>query len=281
MKEDMTKQYLEKLATELRLKKASDKTISIYSYFITRFLQELDKKPENATEDDIKKFLAKIINAYKTKSYALVLSSLRFFFKKVVKNPVMMEIETPKVEKEIKDVLTKDEIEKLINTAPTQKSKLIVCFLYSTGLRISELISLQKNDLDLVNNQGIVKRGKGKKDRKLFFSKELITPIKKYLEGIGGELVFPGWAGKKMVSRNVQNLLKRLRNKVGITKIVSPHVLRRSYATHLHEAGVDIRFIQVLLGHSRIETTEGYVDVSKKSLEKIKNPLDSLNIKIL
>lgn len=280
MKEDTIKQYLEKLSTELKLKKSSDKTISIYSYFITRFLQEVDKKPEDISEDDVKKFLANIIDSYKTKSYALVLSSLRFFFKKVVKNPVMMEIDTPKVEKEEKDVLTKDEVEKLIIAAPTQKSKLIVCFLYSTGLRISELVSLKKNDLDLVNNQGIVKRGKGKKDRKLFFSKELIIPIKKYLEGIDGELIFPGWEGKQMVPRNVQNLLNRLRNKVGITKIVSPHVLRRSYATHLHEAGVDIRFIQVLLGHSRIETTKDYVDVSKKSLEKIKNPLDSLNIKI-
>lgn len=281
MKEKSIHPYLNKLTTELKLKKSSDKTISIYAYFIKKFLTNLNKMPEKATEEDIKNFLASIIDSYKTKSYALVLSSLRFFFNKIVKNPdVMKEIDTPKLEREVKEVLTKEEVEKLINAAPTIKSRLIICFLYSTGLRISELTSLEKNNLDLEDNQGIVRRGKGKKDRLLFFSKDLIIPLKKYLNTVEGNLVFPGWGERRMSPRNVQKLLKRLKVEVNITKRVSPHVLRRSFATHLHEAGVDIRLIQVLLGHSRIDTTEGYINVSAKSLREIKNPLDSLKIKI-
>ena len=147
MKEEIIKPYLDKLTTELKLLKASDRTIVIYAYFLKRFLNDLTKAPEKANQDDVKKFLAKIIDSYKTKSYALVLSSLRFFFNNVVKNPVMVGIKTPKVEKSIKEILTKEEVEKLISTAPTQKSKLIICFLYSTGIRISELTNLKKSDL--------------------------------------------------------------------------------------------------------------------------------------
>ena len=280
MEEKATQLYLDKLITELKLTKASEKTITVYTYFLKRFLSDLTKAPEKANQDDVKKFLAKIIDNYKTKSYALVLSSLRFFFNIVIKNPVMAGIKTPRLERVIKEVLTKEEVEKLISTAPTQKSKLIICFLYSTGIRISELTHLRKTDLDLENNQGIVKRGKGKKDRLLFFSKSLINPLKEYLAIVDGEFVFPGWAGRSMAPRNVQNLLKRLRIKTGIAKRISPHVLRRSFATHQHEAGIDIKRIQELLGHERIDTTEGYITVNVKSLKEIKNPLDYLNIRI-
>ena len=104
--------------------------------------------------------------------------------------------------------------------------------------------------------------------------------MREYLISVQGDLVFPGWREKEMDPRNVQNLLERLRIKIGITKRVSPHTLRRSFATHLHDEGYDIKFIQELLGHSRIDTTEKYIDVSSKQLKKIKNPYDSLNIKL-
>jgi len=280
MDEKTSQKYIGKLITELKLIKASDRTITIYTYFLKKFFADLDKSPESADQDDVKKFLAKVIDNYKTKSYTLVLSSLRFFFKIVIKNPVTMDgIKTPRPEKVIKEVLTKEEVERLINAAPTQKSKLIIGFLYSTGIRISELTNLRKTDLDIENSQGIVKRGKGKKDRLLFFSKSLIGPMNEYLAAIEGEFVFPGWAGKSMSPRNVQNLLKRLKIKTGIAKKVSPHTLRRSFATHQHEAGVDIERIKEFLGHEKIDTTDGYITVNVKSLKEIKNPLDSLNIK--
>ena len=276
----LIEQYINKLNIELKLNKASEKTKFVYTYFVKKFLLNLDKLPEKATEYDVKAFLAKNIDNYSTKSYALLLSSLRFFFKHIIKSNAMIDIRTPKIEKEIKDVLTQEEVKSLIEIAPNYKSKLIISMLYSTGLRISELVSLNKQDLNLERHQGIVKKGKGKKDRLLFFSKELVEPLSKYLKTVQGDFVFPGWKGNKMHPRNVQNLLNRLKIKAKITKKVSPHTLRRSYATHLHEEGVDIRLIQVFLGHSRIDTTEHYVDVSAKTLKDVKNPFDSLKIKI-
>ena len=276
----LIEQYINKLNTELKLNKVSEKTKFVYTYFVKKFLLNLDKLPEKATEYDVKAFLAKNIDNYSTKSYALLLSSLRFFFKYIIKSNAMIDIRTPKIEKEIKDVLTQEEVKSLIEIAPNYKSKLIISMLYSTGLRISELVSLNKQDLNLERHQGIVKKGKGKKDRLLFFSKELVEPLSKYLKTVQGDFVFPGWKGNKMHPRNVQNLLNRLKIKAKITKKVSPHTLRRSYATHLHEEGVDIRLIQVFLGHSRIDTTEHYVDVSTKTLKDVKNPFDSLKIKI-
>ena len=276
----LIEQYINKLNIELKLNKASEKTKFVYTYFVKKFLLNLDKLPEKATEYDVKAFLAKNIDNYSTKSYALLLSSLRFFFKYIIKSNAMIDIRTPKIEKEIKDVLTQEEVKSLIEISPNYKSKLIISMLYSTGLRISELVSLNKQDLNLERHQGIVKKGKGKKDRLLFFSKELVEPLSKYLKTVQGDFVFPGWKGNKMHPRNVQNLLNRLKIKAKITKKVSPHTLRRSYATHLHEEGVDIRLIQVFLGHSRIDTTEHYVDVSTKTLKDVKNPFDSLKIKI-
>ena len=276
----LIEQYINKLNIELKLNKVSEKTKFVYTYFVKKFLLNLDKLPEKATEYDVKAFLAKNIDNYSTKSYALLLSSLRFFFKYIIKSNAMIDIRTPKIEKEIKDVLTQEEVKSLIEIAPNYKSKLIISMLYSTGLRISELVSLNKQDLNLERHQGIVKKGKGKKDRLLFFSKELVEPLSKYLKTVQGDFVFPGWKGNKMHPRNVQNLLNRLKIKAKITKKVSPHTLRRSYATHLHEEGVDIRLIQVFLGHSRIDTTEHYVDVSTKTLKDVQNPFDSLKIKI-
>jgi len=244
----------------------------------------LEKETSDVDIDDINAYLAGIVDSYKTRSYALVLSSLRYFFSRVMNSNVMDGFKTPKIEKDIQENLTKEEVKKLIDCAQNEKSKLITSFLYSSGLRVSEMISLKKQDLDMDNNQGIVKSGKGKKDRILFFSNDLISPLKKYFANedpnYSTDYLFPGWRGERMSTRNIQKLLDRLKTKAGITKKVSPHVLRRSFATHLHENGVDIRFIQVLLGHSGIDTTERYVNVSLKSLKEIKNPLDLLGLKI-
>ena len=280
MQENEIQNYLSKLTIALKLKKASERTHTTYSFFISKFLRNLNIQPEKAKQEDIQKFLAEIIDRYNTKSYLLILSSLRFFFKKVVKNPVMEEIDRPKLEDEIKEVISKEEVKRLIDAAPTLKSKLMISFLYSSGLRVSELTALKQRDIDVENVQGIVKKGKGRKDRVLFFSKDLVEPLKRYMLGMQTELLFPGWKGNAMTPRNVQNLLNRLRLKAKIEKSVSPHTLRRSFATHLHEAGVDIRVVQILLGHSRIDTTEKYINVSNQIIKKTKNPYDSLNIKL-
>jgi integrase/recombinase XerD len=275
----MTQNYLEKVSTEIKLKGFSDKTVKIYSYFIKKYLDKLaveNKQPENITIDDIKSFLAGLIDTYSNKSRALATSSLRFFYKSVISKPeVMIGIEIPKLEQYLPSVLTKEEIKKLIDAAFTEKSRLMMSMLYSSGIRVSELVGIKVSDLDLENKRGVV-HGKGNKSRQIFLSEKLCQGIKLFLEKNPNTNFLFTSKEEALSTRNIQKIIKKAKEKAGITKKVTPHTLRHSFATHLLEAGVDIRKIQVLLGHSRIDTTQIYTRVSGKELENIKNPLDSL-----
>jgi len=275
----MTQNYLEKVSTEIKLKGFSDKTVKIYSYFIKKYLDKLaveNKQPENITIDDIKSFLAGLIDTYSNKSRALATSSLRFFYKSVINKPeVMIGIEIPKLEQYLPSVLTKEEIKKLIDAAFTEKSRLMMSMLYSSGIRVSELVGIKVSDLDLENKRGVV-HGKGNKSRQIFLSEKLCQDIKLFLEKNPNTNFLFTSKEEALSTRNIQKIIKKAKENAGITKKVTPHTLRHSFATHLLEAGVDIRKIQVLLGHSRIDTTQIYTRVSGKELENIKNPLDSL-----
>ncbi|MEM4230580.1 MAG: tyrosine-type recombinase/integrase [Candidatus Pacearchaeota archaeon] len=275
----MIQSYLEKLSTELKLKGSSDRTIKIYSYFVEKYLKQLEKENkqiEDANQDDIKKFLANLIGHYSNKSRALATSSLRFFYKKVLQKPeIMIGIEIPKKEQYLPNVLTKEEIKKLIDSSETKKSKLIISFLYSTGVRVSELVNLKISDLDLENKRGKV-HGKGNKSRQIFLSEKLCQELKDYIKQKNPQIFLFSNKDKPLTTRNIQKIIKSVAKKAGINKKVTPHTLRHSFATHLLESGVDIRKIQVLLGHSRIDTTQIYTQVSGKELENIINPLDNL-----
>ena len=272
---DSEKKYIELLLTELKIKRRSQRTQETYSFFIKKYLQTIKKDPRVATEQDIKLFLAITTDSYSNSSQALVISALKYFYKKVLKLNLLSEIESPKKEEYLPVVLTREEVKKLINSAVILKSQLIIRLLYSSGLRVSELLSLKKTDLDLENNTGWVRKGKGGKDRKIFLSKALSQELQVYINGTNSEFLFSGQKGK-MTPRNAQKIIERAAKRAGISKRVTPHTMRHSYATHLLESGVDIRKIQVLLGHSRIDTTQIYTKVSTKELEEIRNPLDNL-----
>src|SRR3989344_2929376 len=142
--------YLEKVRTELKLKGNSEKTISSYSFFINKFIKNIN--PETASLDDIKTFLASQIDNYSRKSQSLLISSLRFFYTNIIDKPeIVIKLKTPKKEKKIPIVLTKEEVKLLIDNADYEKTKLMVKTLYSTGLRVSELTNLTPKDLDLNN----------------------------------------------------------------------------------------------------------------------------------
>jgi len=186
-------------------------------------------------------------------------------------------MKTPKIPKHIPVVLTKDEIRKLIDSAGSYKSKVIIQFFYSSGLRLSELIKLKITDLELKEKIGWVRKGKGNKDRLFLLSENLIKELEKYIStlDINEKYLFPGQ--KTHISpRNVQKIVDNAARRANLTKKVHPHMLRHCFATHLLESGVDIRKIQELLGHSNLQTTQIYTSVSKEELKKVKNPLDLL-----
>jgi len=188
-------------------------------------------------------------------------------------NPVLVPIK--KKEKLLPKVLSKQSVKKLIDSAENIKHKLVLKFLYSSGLRRSELINLKRSDIDFDRNTIKVRKGKGKKDRISIFAQSIKTDLLKYYSNtnFSTDYVFEGRVGKYS-KRTIQKVFENLSKKTGIK--VTPHMLRHSFATHLLESGTSLRHIQKLLGHSDVSTTEIYTHVTNKDLLKIKSPLEDL-----
>lgn len=260
---------LEKLKNELKLRGFSEKSIKAYMFFNEKFLSFINKSPDSVTEDDIKSYLASLIGKYQNSSINLAFSALSFFYETMLKKD-LKNIKVPKREKKMPSVLSKDEIKLLINSARNRKSKLIIKFLYSTGLRVSELVNLKKKDVELNEKIGWVRKGKGSKDRIFILPEMLMDELKEEIEKSDNERLFP------VTARAIQKIVSNTTRRAHISKKVSPHTLRHSYATHLLESGIDIRKIQELLGHANLQTTQIYTHVSAEELKKIKSPLDSL-----
>ena len=185
----------------------------------------------------------------------------------------------PKKAKKLPSVLTPGEVATLIGAAKRGRNKLIVEFLYSSGARVSEATRIKRDDLDLNERIARVRGGKGNKDRVIILSKRWIKDLKKYLKRkkVPSEFVFSKRTNAKPISSDtIQRIIKRAAEKAGITKHVSPHTLRHSFATHLLEKGTDIRIIQELLGHSNLNTTQVYAHVSRDQLKKVNSPMDEL-----
>jgi len=270
----MAEADLKRLETELRLGRKSEKTIKNYLFFNQKFLDFIKKPVEHIGIDDIKSYVASL-DQKSTATVALALASLRFYYGKILGKEIFTNIDTPKKEKKLPTVLSKDEIKKLIENADTNKSKLIISFLYSSGLRVSELVNLKVQDINLDERTGAVKSGKGKKDRMFIISEKLSEELKKFLSSHSSyQYLFS--KEKPLTPRNIQKIMKHTAKKAGMNKKITPHTLRHSFATHLLEAGTDIRYIQELLGHSNLNTTQIYTHVSTEELKKIKSPLDAL-----
>lgn len=270
---------LERLERELKLRGFSNKTVKAYIFHNEDFLKLTSKKPEEVTEDDIKGYIAHLMSErnYKPASTNLAISALKFFYRGILKKDIFSDIKTPKLEKKIPVVLTKDEIKKLISIPKNFKHKLLIKLLYSSGLRVGECVSIRVNDLDLKERLGVIRSGKGRKDRNVILSKELIADLQRYLaeRKCESSYVFDVRGGH-MGIRQAQKIVSGAAKKAGIRKRVFCHALRSSFATHLLEAGTDIRIIQELLGHSNLQTTEIYTKVSTERIKKVKSPLDDL-----
>jgi integrase/recombinase XerD len=267
---------LQKLENELKIRGFSDKTIKMYVFYNKKFLEFVGKPPEQVNEDDIKAFIAKKLeNGTSTKSILLIKAALKFLYDEVLKKNIVT-FKSPKVPKKLPTVLTKEEVKRIIEVTENEKHKLMIMLLYSSGLRLSELINLKVGDLELDEKVGWVRTGKGEKDRLFILSDKVVERIKKVIDGKRPEdYVFQGRKGK-ISERLVQKVVNLAAKKAGINKKVSPHTFRHSFATHLLEGGENIRMIQELLGHSSLNTTQVYTHISKEELKRVKSPLDEI-----
>ncbi len=264
---------LEKLQTELKLRGFSPMTVRNYSFFVNKFASQMSKSLAEADEEDVRAYLATLIENKSKNTTMLAAAALKFFLVEILKKPISA-IKVPKKDKKLPEVLTKEEVKMLIDSSETNKSKLIISLLYSSGLRVSELVNLKLSDINLTENVGWVRRGKGAKDRMFIVSSTMIKDLQSYLKNRNNVYLFS--AEKPLTTRNIQKIVKHAKTKAGINKKVTPHTLRHSFATHLLETGTDIRMIQVLLGHASLNTTQLYAHVSSDQLKKIQNPLDTL-----
>ncbi len=267
---------LEKLKNELKVRGFSPLTVRNYSFFVRKFLERTGKKQEELNEDDVKAYLGEMFDSKSKNTIMLAVASLKFFFVEVL-GKEFGKIKMPKKERRLPEVLTKEEVKNLIDTSDNLKSRLIISMLYSSGLRVSELVNLKIEDLNLNENTGWVRKGKGSKDRLFSLSGALISELKDFLEKKGKDNKFVFSKEKPLSTRNIQKIIKGVRQRAGIKKKVTPHTLRHSFATHLLENGTDIRTIQAILGHASLNTTQVYTHISSEQIKKVKNPFDELD----
>ncbi|MFT4304449.1 MAG: site-specific tyrosine recombinase/integron integrase [Candidatus Woesearchaeota archaeon] len=264
--------YITKLENQCKLMGFSIQTIKSYSFWVNKYLQFIEKNSFNTNNESVKYYLLSLNSS--TNTNRLAYASISFFFKHILKKEFTSgEIPITKKQKQLPKVLSKEEIVTMINLTENLKHKLIIQLLYSSGLRLNELINLKRQDIDIERNLINIIQGKGKKDRITLLSEKLKIDLLKYYckYQINSDYIFIGRNGK-YTKKSVQKVLENA-GKI-IKKKVTPHMLRHSFATHLLESGTDIRYIQKLLGHSCLETTQIYLHVSNKDLAKIKSPLD-------
>lgn len=272
-------EFLKKIEIELKITKSSVHTLKNYIRFNSMFLDYVNKNPDEITEDDIKEYIAEKLSQRASITTIMFLSAIKYAQTSIFKKDPTSAIRRPKREKRLPTVLTKKEVINLFQSINTKKSKLMITFLYSTGIRVSELTNLKIDDLDFNDKMGQVRQGKGKKDRIFNIPKFLLARLKTYSEKqkqMGSTYLFSGRSGNKMSDRNVQKIVKKAAEKAEIKKEVHPHTLRHSFATHLLENEIDIRKIQELLGHADLSTTQVYTHVSPEELKKIKSPIDEI-----
>lgn len=272
-----------KLDEELTLRGYAEPTRKNYAGHARRFLCYQSKDYEKLTNEDYRKYLIYLLEVKKT-SHSFVnqaVSSLKFLSSYVLKSrEVDIYLPNPKKQKILPDILSSAETCKILTSVDNLKHRSILYLTYSAGLRVSEVTSLKPSDIDTDRMLIHIRQAKGRKDRYTLLSGKALDVLREYLaKNEINHWLFPGqYKGSHISERTVQSVFKTACLKAGIKKDVSVHTLRHSFATHLLEAGTDLRYIQELLGHSNSKTTEIYTHVSKRNLANIRSPLDSLGL---
>ncbi len=271
----------EAMHKQLLLKAYSNNTIKTYLYEFSRFLQTIQNYPAQLLPPQrLKDYFLYCLNVEKLKEQHLNsrINAIKFYFEKVLHQPKMFfDIPRPKTPLQLPKVLSKMEIRGLLMQIENPKHMLIMQLTYGMGLRVSEVVGLKKQHIDMDRMQVLIANGKGKKDRYVALPSAVCALLQAYfIKYQPTDWLFEGQYGGHYTARSVQLIFKRAMQKAGIHKNIGVHGLRHSYATHLLEDGADIRYIQALLGHSSIKTTEIYRHVSATNHLQIQSPLDSL-----
>lgn len=264
-------------------KRFSPNTIKTYLNSVNKFFEYYPtKRPDEISLNDIRNFNTKyvIINNLSASYQNQLINALKTFYQKIYnKNLDINLLERPVKQKNLPNVLSQQEVKQIITSLKNIKHKTIISLIYSAGLRRSELINLKIKDIDSERKTIKISQSKGNKDRYVGLSEKILLMLRQYYKEYRPEnWLFEGAGGKQYSPSSIRSVFERAKKDAGISKKITLHGLRHSYATHLHEKGIDIRAIQELLGHNSIKTTEIYTHISKKRINDIRSPLDDLDI---
>ena len=269
----------DRMIRDLKLRGFSEATQLAYPSRMGQLAGHFHRSPAGLGEEELREFLRHIVEErhLSPSSHCGYVAAFKFFYQVTLKRPqVVSAIPYPKRPRKLPDVLGRDEVERLLAATHSLRHRALFTTVYGAGLRISEACSLKPTDIDRQRMLIHVRGGKGAKDRYVMLSPRLLSCLEEYWLKMRprGAYLFPGRTGRPLTREAAHRALVKVASKCGFTKHVSPHSLRHAFATHLLEAGTDLRIIQRMLGHSCIDTTARYTHVTALHTSRVKSPLD-------
>jgi integrase/recombinase XerD len=271
----------QRMIEDMRMRNFSKHTIAAYVSAVYRLANHYHRSPDQLNREEIRAFLVDLVEQKQVSwpYYTQILAALRFFFRHVLRRgEVVEDVRGPRPEKRLPVVLSAEEVARFFKAIPSLKHRTILMLAYGAGLRIGEAACVRISDIDRQRKVIRVQQGKGKKDRYTMLSPALLEMLDRYCWAARPEdlLFTTRFKDRPITDSTVQRACNHARQDAGIDKRISPHTLRHSFATHLLEAGTDLRVIQVLLGHASPKTTAIYTHVSTALIGKTVSPLDTL-----
>jgi site-specific recombinase XerD len=276
-----------RMLEELQRRNYSPSTIRPYLYAVEEFARYFGKSPDKLGQEQLRQYQLHLLHGRKLSVGTIVgrIAALRFFFVRVLRRPYReIDLVYPKRPERLPAVLSQDEVARLIDSAKNLLDYAIVMTLYATGMRRAELCRLKVEDVDSERMIIHIRQGKGNRDRDVPLTPKLLKTLREYWRWMKPKTyLFPGtvhnWrADKPITPKCVWSAVQDAAKRAGIKKRVSPHTMRHSWATHLLENGADLRAIQMLLGHVDLETTAIYLHLSRRHLQAVVNPVESMPI---
>jgi integrase/recombinase XerD len=272
----------QRMTEDMQLRQFSPRTQETYLYAVTRFAQHFGRSPAQLGPAHIRQYQLHLLSRHASRSTLVITgAALRFVYSVTLNRPWTVErLPYPRPHRRLPVVLSRTEVARFLAAPPHLKHRALLTTIYAAGLRVSEVVTLKVSDIDSQRMVIRVRQGKGAADRYVMLSPRLLPLLRAYWKAHHPtDWLFPGRvAGKPLTPRHVKRICHEVRERAGLAKTISPHTLRHSFATHLLEAGTDLRQIQLLLGHRSLSTTARYLHVSPQLGATVQSPLDLLEL---
>jgi site-specific recombinase XerD len=276
----------QRMLDDLRVRNYAAKTQTMYIQRVAEFAGHFGRSPDQLTTEDIRTYLVHLVGTKRVSwsAFNQTVCALRFLYKVTLgRGDLVPDIPFPRAVKKLPTVLSTDEVLRLLRAVRQPKHRVVLMTIYSAGLRISEALALKMSDIDSERMVIHVRQGKGRKDRTVMLSPQLLEVLRMHVRRVRPrEWLFPARLREQPLNASaIQRSCAEACKAAGLDKHATVHTLRHSFATHLLEAGTDLRLIQTLLGHNSIKTTAIYTHVSAQRLHATPSPLDRLEVKAL